>query len=51
MRQSGAVLYWTAQVMNLKENGGGSNDSLTYAMSLLFQTEALKSATPVVPGA
>lgn len=50
VRQSGAVLYWTAQVMNLKENGGGSNDSLTYAMSLLFQTEAIKSATPVVPG-
>lgn len=51
VRQSGAVLYWTAQVMNLAEPGGGSNDNLTYAMTLLFQTEAIKSSTPVVPGA
>jgi hypothetical protein len=49
VRQSGAVLYWTAQVMNLTDSGGGSNDSLTYAMTLLFQTEALKATTPVVP--
>ena len=49
VRQSGAVLYWTAQVMNLTDSGGGSNDALTYAMTLLFQTEALKATTPVVP--
>jgi hypothetical protein len=49
VRQSGAVLYWTAQVMNMTESGGGSNDNLTYSTSLLFQTEAIKSATPVVP--
>jgi hypothetical protein len=50
IRQSGAQLYFTAQVMNLKENGGGSNDSITYALSLLFQTEAIKATTPVTPG-
>lgn len=50
VRQSGAVLYFTAQVMNLAESGGGSNDNLTYSMTLLFQTEAIKSVTPVVPG-
>jgi hypothetical protein len=49
VRQSGAVLYWTAQVMNLTDSGGGSNDALTYAMTLLFQTEAIKAVTPVVP--
>lgn len=49
VRQSGAVLYLTAQVMNLAESGGGSNDSLTYSMSLLFQSEALKALTPDVP--
>lgn len=49
VRQSGRVLYFTAQVMNLNEAGGGSNDNLTYSMSLLFQTEALRSTTPVVP--
>lgn len=49
VRQSGAVLYFTAQVMNLAEAGGGSNDNLTYAMTLLFQSEALKALTPVVP--
>lgn len=49
VRQSGAVFYWTAQVMNLAESGGGSNDNVTYAMTLLFQTEAIKAATAVVP--
>lgn len=50
LRQSGAQFYFTAQVTNLKENGGGSNDKLEYAMTLLFQTEAIKAVTPVVPG-
>lgn len=50
IRQSGQQLYFTAQVMNLTENGTGSNDSLTYTMTLLFQSEALIAATPVVPG-
>lgn len=50
VRQSGAVRYFTAQVMNLAEPGGGSNDSLTYSMTLLLQTEALRATTPVVPG-
>jgi hypothetical protein len=50
VRQSGAELYFTAQVMNLKENGGGSNDKIEYEMTLLFQTEAIKALTPVVPG-
>lgn len=49
VRQSGAVLYWTAKVSNLSEPGGGSNDNLVYAMTLLFQTEAITSATPVIP--
>lgn len=49
VRQSGTVFYWTAQVMNLAEPGGGSNDNVTYSMTLLFQTEAIKAATPVVP--
>lgn len=49
VRQSGAVIYFTAQVMNLAEPGGGSNDSLTYNMPLLLQTEAILSTTPIVP--
>jgi len=49
VRQSGSVLYCTAQVSNLSESGGGSNDNLTYAMTLLLQSEALKAATPVIP--
>lgn len=49
VRQSGAVLYWTAKVSNLSEPGGGSNDNLTYALTLLFQSEALKAITPVIP--
>ena len=50
IRQSGTQFYWTAQVSGLKEAGGGSNDNLVYAMSLLFQTEAILAATPVTPG-
>jgi hypothetical protein len=49
VRQSGAVLYFSAQVMNLGENGGGSNDNLTFTMPLLLQTEAILSTTPVIP--
>lgn len=49
VRQSGRVLYFTSQVMNLAESGGGSNDSLVYSMTLLFQTEAIRAVTPVVP--
>lgn len=49
VRQSGSVLFFTAQVMNLAENGGGSNDSLTYTMPLLLQSEAIIAATPVIP--
>lgn len=49
VRQSGAVLYFTAQIMNLSEPGGGSNDNLTYTMPLLLQTEAFKATTPVIP--
>lgn len=49
VRQSGSVLYCTAQVSNLSESGGGSNDNLVYAMTLLLQSEALKAATPVIP--
>lgn len=50
IRQSGDQFYFTAQVSNLKENGSGSNDALTYAMTLLLQTEAILATTPVVPG-
>lgn len=49
VRQSGAVLYFTAQVMNLGEPGGGSNDNLTFTMPLLLQTEAFRATTPVIP--
>lgn len=49
VRQSGRVLYFTSQVMNLAESGGGSNDNLTYAMTLLFQTEAIRAVSAVVP--
>lgn len=49
VRQSGDVLYWTAKVSNLTEPGGGSNDNLTYALTLLFQTEAIQSVTAVIP--
>jgi hypothetical protein len=42
-------LYWTAKVSNLTEPGGGSNDNLTYALTLLFQSEAISSVTPVIP--
>lgn len=49
VRQSGRVFYWTAQVMNLSESGGGSNDNVTYTMPLLLQTEALRAETATVP--
>lgn len=49
VRQSGAVLYLTAQVSNLSESGGGSNDNLTYALTLLLQSEAIRATTPVIP--
>lgn len=49
VRQSGAVLYWTAKVSNLTEPGGGSNDNLVFAMTLLFQTEAIRALTPTIP--
>jgi len=49
VRQSGRVLYFTAQVRNLMEAGGGSNDNLTYTMPLLLQTEAFSALTPVIP--
>jgi len=49
VRQSGSVLYCTAQVSNLSESGGGSNDNLVYALTLLLQSEALKATTPVIP--
>ena len=35
--------------MNLGENGGGSNDNLTFTMPLLLQTEAILSTTPIIP--
>lgn len=49
VRQSGAVLYWTAKVSNLSEPGGGSNDNLVYALTMLFQSEALQALTPAIP--
>lgn len=49
VRQSGAVLYWTAKVSNLSEPGGGSNDNLTYMLNMLFQTEAIRALTPTIP--
>lgn len=49
VRQSGAVLYFTAQVSNLSESGGGSNDNLVYALTLLLQSEAIRAATAVIP--
>lgn len=49
VRQSGRVFYFTAQVMNLSEAGGGSNDNVTYTMPLLLQTEAFSAITPVIP--
>lgn len=49
VRQSGAVLYLTAQVSNLSESGGGSNDNLTYALTLLLQSEAIRALTPTIP--
>lgn len=49
VRQSGAVLYWSAKVSNLSEPGGGSNDNLVYAMTLLFQSEAIQATTPTIP--
>lgn len=50
VRQSGAVLYFTAQVMNLSEGGGDGNTALTYTMTLLPQTEPFRAVTPVIPG-
>lgn len=49
VRQSGAVLYCTAQVSNLSESGGGSNDNLVYALTLLLQSEAIRATTPMIP--
>ena len=49
VRQSGSVLYYTAQVSNLSEGGGTSNDNLVYTMTLLMQTEAIRALTPAIP--
>lgn len=49
VRQSGAVYYWTAQVSNLSDAGGGSNDAITATLSMLFQSEAFRATTPVIP--
>lgn len=47
--QDGSVGYFSAQVSNLVESGGGSNDARTGTLSLLRQSDTLMATTPVVP--
>lgn len=47
--QNEGVTYFSAQVMNLAETGGGGNDARAGMLSLLRQSDPLDAETPVVP--
>jgi hypothetical protein len=47
--QNGGVSYFTAQVSNFGESGGGSNDARAGTLSLLRQSDTIDALTPTVP--
>lgn len=47
--QNEGVSYFSAQVANFAETGGGSNDARAGTLSLLRQSDVLDAATAVVP--
>lgn len=47
--QNEGVSYFSAQVANLTESGGGGNDARAGTLTLLRQSDTLNAATPVVP--
>lgn len=47
--QNGGVSYFSAQVSQFTESGGGSNDARGGTLSLMRQSDVLDALTPVVP--
>lgn len=47
--QNEGVSYFSAQVSNFTESGGGSNDARSGTLTLLRQTDVINAVTPVVP--
>lgn len=47
--QNEGVAYFSAQVANFTESGGGGNDARAGTLSLLRQSDTIDAATPVVP--
>jgi hypothetical protein len=47
--QDGSVSYFSAQVMNFVETGGGSNDARAGTLTLLRQSDTLNATTPTAP--
>lgn len=47
--QNEGVSYFSAQVSNMVETGGSSNDARAGTMTLLRQSDTIDAATPTVP--
>lgn len=47
--QNGGVSYFSAQVSNFVETGGGSNDARAGTLTLMRQSDTVNAVTPVVP--
>lgn len=47
--QNEGVSYFSAQVANFTESGGGGNDARAGTLTLLRQSDTIDAATPVVP--
>ena len=47
--QNGGVSYFSAQVSNFTESGGGGNDARAGTLTLLRQSDTIDAETPAVP--
>lgn len=47
--QNEGVSYFSAQVSNFTESGGGSNDARSGTLTLLRQSDTIDATTPTVP--
>lgn len=47
--QNGGVSYFSAQVSQLVESGGGSNDARAGTLTLMRQSDTIDALTPTVP--
>lgn len=47
--QNGGVTYFSAQVSEFQEAGGGNNDARTGTLMLLRQSDSVIALTPVIP--